>query len=923
MPSAGPAVLAPRPGPACLRAVPGALALLVLAACTGGHGHRDLALFAPRPGITSFAPGHAQAYSRIELAGHGLAGATAVAFAGVPATRFVAAGDQTLYAGVPPGAGSGLITVTTPAGVLESPDAFQFDPGRLEPSLNDVLPKEGPVGTRVTLRGSGLFSVETVTFGGVPAPFTPSASDSELEVRVPAGAHSGAITVALPNGAQASSRPFEVRGRPPQAPVITGFKPETGEPGTSLEVDGTHFATAVQVRIGGEDARFRIWSDTRIQAWVPASAPPSGLLSVTSPTGTGTHPTPFILAETRPVLRDFFPRAGTPGTEVLIEGEHLHRVIAVRFGPARSTGLYHVSETELRAAVPTDAATGPVTLETRTGRTVSSRDFRVTAADPGLQARIQGLYVTQATQRLHDPVPLVANRDGLLRVFLQADRPNAVVPGLEVTLLDGHGLPVLVAEAFATGPGLPQGLDENSLPGSWNLPLPGRLLQPGVSLRVRVLPAPGLDLPPEGLALPEDGTALPVNVVKVPPIGITLIPIASKFGTGKVTGAHRTLASWTDRFKRMYPVDEVDVEVASPHYTSLDLDAGDDVGVWVKLRDQLEVERLATERGKGRYHYGVFVKPPGGHLQGLGNLPPDPWSIRNRTAIGADEDGRRDGENYPEVLCHELGHCLDRRHAPCGGAGAPDFHYPYPGGVIGAPGLDVKGIRALDGRLYADVMGYCSPVWVSDYTYKGVLDWLLRQAKGPGALALAPPQPGLVIWGSIRHGVATLEPVFGTPACDAPPQPGDYTLKALDGAGHVLFRTAFAPDPVPDAPEGHDPGASFLFIIPDTPDLQARLATLEVTRAGAVLATLRATAPGHAAVPLPRDPVGTAWGPGQVLLTWDPATHPRVLVKDAATGESLGMADHGSATLPTEARELEVILSDNLRTTTRRIAVRP
>jgi hypothetical protein len=534
------------------------------------------------------------------------------------------------------------------------------------------------------------------------------------------------------------------------------------------------------------------------------------------------------------------------------------------------------------------------------------------------------MYITQATQRMDHSVPLVANRDGLLRVFLEADRPNRLVPGLEVTLLDAHGQAVLVNDIFATGPGLPQKLDEARLPSSWNLPIPGRLLQPGVSLRVRLLPHPGLDLPTEGLALPEDGSALPLKVVKVPPIGITLIPVVSSNGTGKVVGWDRTLASWADRFKRIYPVAEVDLEVGAPHYTRLDLGQSSDSYVWTQLREDLEAERTVTEKGRQRYHFGVFVRSTGG-LLGLGNTPPSPWSTAKRTAIGCDQEGYRDGENYPEILAHELGHCLNRRHAPCGGAKGADPEYPYPLGIIGSPGLDVQANRALDGRFYTDVMGYCSPIWISDFTYKGVLDWLLRQAKGPGqgGLALSPPQPGRLIWGSIGHGRVTLEPVFGTPDCDSAPTPGDYTLKALDEAGHVLFQTTFGPDPDPDRPEGETEQASFMFVIPDTPALQARLASLQVSRGGAVLGTLRSSGASHPGPAAGRDPVATAWGPGQVLLTWDPVAYPKVIVKDAATGESLGLAGHGSATLPTAVRELEVILSDGLRTVTRRLEVRP
>ena len=895
-----------------------AFGLLALGACVTRRGDPG-----PEPlAIRAFAPGHGPVYTRVDLAGGAFKGATQVTFGGVQATRFVVPDGHTLYAAVPEGARTGPIEVTTPNGVVSSSAPFHVDSGPAMVSLFSMLPVSGPVGTRVTLRGAGLFSVTSVTFGGVPATLPEPLGDSERVVTVPAAAQDGPIIVALPDGTSASAPgEFRVQGRRLGAPVIQAYEPKSGPAGTSLEVDGDHFATASEVTIGGSEASFHTWSDTRMTVWVPLKAPHSGSLRVTSAWGSGTHPTPFTLVRPKPVIHALFPSAARPGTEITIMGDHLREVTAVRFGKARGEGLGVKSDTELRVTVPEGAASGFVSAEGPHGHGVSSQRFTVTATDPGLQVSIMGLYLTQATQRMDGSVPLVAGRDGLLRVFLLGDRPTQVSPVLEVTLKDAHGQVLLAEDVTAASRGLPLQLDEGNLARSWNLPVPGRLVQEGLRVRVQVLPTPGLPL------LPEDRSLAP-NVVTVPPLGLTLVPIVSGFGAGRVVDEGRSLASWVDFFQRTFPVGELDVELAQPFTTTLELGFSPRVDTLVKLRDTLDALRLMRDGGSRRYWYGVFKAPYYSGLAGLGNMPPSAESNLNRTALGWDRAGMRHGSNYPEVLAHEVGHLLNRSHAPCGSASGPDYHFPYSGGGIGTAGLDLQAQQAMDPSLYTDVMGYCSPQWISDFTYQGVLAWRLRQGshRASGSLASRQPGKGLLIWGTAGPEGVTLEPAFETQGRSALPAPGAYRLECLDGDGQVLYELPFEPTLVPDVPEGEGARNSFVFAIPLTPRLEEGLASIQVRKGGVVVGTLRPGNPGsggHPGARAYRDPVATVWGEGEVLVTWDPAAYPKLIVKDAATGQELAMADGGSVTLPTRASELDVILSDGLRTTTQRLQVRP
>jgi hypothetical protein len=79
------------------------------------------------------------------------------------------------------------------------------------------------------------------------------------------------------------------------------------------------------------------------------------------------------------------------------------------------------------------------------------------------------------------------------------------------------------------------------------------------------------------------------------------------------------------------------------------------------------------------------------------------------------------GEDAAWTLAHELGHMHGRSHAPCD-AGTTDPNFPYTNGGAGVWGWDDRTGTFVDPSVTADFMGYCSPAWVSDYTYQALYD---------------------------------------------------------------------------------------------------------------------------------------------------------------------------------------------------------
>jgi len=69
-----------------------------------------------------------------------------------------------------------------------------------------------------------------------------------------------------------------------------------------------------------------------------------------------------------------------------------------------------------------------------------------------------------------------------------------------------------------------------------------------------------------------------------------------------------------------------------------------------------------------------------------------------------------------------MGHAHGREHAPCGNPAGPDRNYPYAGAKIGAWGYDIVTGKFADPSKYVDMMSYCTPIWLSDYTFYALME---------------------------------------------------------------------------------------------------------------------------------------------------------------------------------------------------------
>jgi len=571
-------------------------------------------------------------------------------------------------------------------------------------------------------------------------------------------------------------------------------------------------------------------------------------------------------------------------------------------------GTYTIAAATVTSALgvslaPTPASqTANVTAGATASAAVAYAATNVTPT-PGLNLQILGMYITQSVQTMNGGVPLVAGRDGVLRVFALANATNTVRPSVRARFFQ-NGTLVATLSAVAPSTAVPTAVNEASSTASWNIVVPGALLQPGVTVLADVDPenAVAEDLETDNL-FPVSGAPRALDVRFVPALAVRFVPVQQGNGLlGSISDANA--GAFLTRTRDMHPLNAVSSTTRATYTTTLSVSS--DGTNWSPLLGELRA--LRTADGASQHYYGVAKVSYSSGVAGIGyiGLP---------VSMGWDYL-----PSASEVMAHELGHNWGRQHAPCGGVGGPDANYPYAGGVIGVFGFNVR-LNQLLSSSTADLMGYCSPTWISDYTYLAEMSYRGTSTTATTVTSTS-VQPSLLVWGRVdADGEIELEPAVRlTGRSVLPARAGNYTVEATDAAGNAIFALSFDPDQVADESNTRD-DEHFAFMIPVSDAAQARLATLRVRGKGRVA---ERTARGSQASVDAAAAAATvnANGVGRARLQWNATAHPMVVVRDAISGDVLSFARGGSADIVASGSEVEVVYTEGVRSASRKVKVR-
>jgi hypothetical protein len=285
---------------------------------------------------------------------------------------------------------------------------------------------------------------------------------------------------------------------------------------------------------------------------------------------------------------------------------------------------------------------------------------------------------------------LVADKPALLRVSVLGNEAG-LAPVVEVEAHDGAtSLGTLALTGPATAP-LTEDLSD--LTKQYRIVLPREWIVPGVRLTVRVDPTNAIPETDES----NNEAVLTPTVSRGHVMHLTAVPVVQNNLTGTPRDVERTI---TD----VWPFKGVEVKQRAPYTTSVVL-SGFSGDAWGALLDELS--QVKAVDGSSRNYYGFVKVNYGSGIAGIGY-------IGRGVATGRDDS--------LGTVAHELGHNLGRPHAPCGGVAGADPNYPYAGAKIGSWGWN--GTSLLSPSRYVDLMSYCSPEWVSDYSYERVQQFI-------------------------------------------------------------------------------------------------------------------------------------------------------------------------------------------------------
>ena len=280
---------------------------------------------------------------------------------------------------VPPGATDGAVKFAYNNVEITFPAIF-----KVYPLIKDISPRSGLAGSVIKITGYN-FSAEAeeneVKFNGTVVPVI-SASETSLQVKLPATISSGPVTVTV-NGRLATGPSFTLAAE--GTPVIAELQPDHGPVNSIVVLKGENFSTTAsqnEVKFAGNAvATVQSASAKELIVRVPQGAV-SGPITVTKEGKTGTSPDYTISEKPVPVVLSLSPLSVKRGATLTINGANFKTVkeeINIGFagvGTFNYTPL-SASENQLIVQVPNDISPGDWTIYVEQDGESSNKDKTV------------------------------------------------------------------------------------------------------------------------------------------------------------------------------------------------------------------------------------------------------------------------------------------------------------------------------------------------------------------------------------------------------------------------------------------------------------------------------------------------------------------------------------------------------------------
>jgi len=380
--------------------------------------------------------------------------------------------------------------------------------------------------------------------------------------------------------------------------------------------------------------------------------------------------------------------------------------------------------------------------------------------------------------------PVIANRPAFIRVFLQARGSKTPMVSGELRVKRAARADLVLTDLDKRAMLEPEEADERS---TLNFTVDAEDMTADAAFSFK---AGRLLTSTDVVTFPADGSAMPLGAkTSSQTLRVKVVPVTYEAVPGEIlTPSVDVLESYKQTLYKLYPVATIEMSVREPLPWTATIAANG--SGWEALLSKVLETRRADKAERDLYYVGLFTPKPsfeefcaqGGCVLGLAPLAQE-HETGLRAAIVLGYPGRAEG-----TMVHELAHTMGRSHAPCGRPAGVDEDFPYKAGGIGVFGFDLVKKKLFDpAESYRDLMGYCAPEWISDYTYRGLFERMEAVTKQAAAARAGGPPPELMR--SFRVGADGT--VVEGPEIEALPDEGRgaSVTVSYEGANGQVFAT--------------------------------------------------------------------------------------------------------------------------------------
>lgn len=303
---------------------------------------------------------------------------------------------------------------------------------------------------------------------------------------------------------------------------------------------------------------------------------------------------------------------------------------------------------------------------------------------------------------------VVAGRSALFRAYVEADSDWEARPVRAMLTLDNDG----ATTSLETTINVAGSSKEEELESTFNFDVSAGQNQPGTTYSLELFETSSCAGRGERATgrFPESGTAS-LGAESVGGVSIEIVPVRIRSRTGDLLPD--TSAEQLARLRRslldLFPISSADIELRDVPLDSTATTALEVLEDLSALRDSEAPGRRATYFGLFRLTETLEQYCMGTCVLGAG-IVGELSTPQGGSAVGVGYSG----DTAARTFVHEIGHVYGSQHSPCNTSGDPD--YPYSGGRTGVWGYDASNHTLMPPSDF-DLMGYCEPVWISDYVF--------------------------------------------------------------------------------------------------------------------------------------------------------------------------------------------------------------